>query len=88
LNTEDNTLSSVGANGKNVQDWDLNNVAPRFGLAVRITPKTVFRGGWGLNYFQVPIMYSGYMPAMFGTFQGVAGGFTTVQPFNSGTFPG
>src|SRR5205085_5079903 len=74
--------------GLNVQDWDTNNIAPRIGLAVRITPKTVFRAGYGLYYFQTPIMLSGYMPSTFGTFNGTAGGFTTATAFNNNTFPG
>jgi hypothetical protein len=32
-------------------------------------------------------MFSGYMPAMFGTYQGVSGGFTTVQPYAANAFP-
>jgi hypothetical protein len=83
-----NTLLGVGPEEQNVRDYDYNNVAPRVGLAVRITPKTVFRAGWGLNYFQVPIPLTGYMPSTFGTFAGTAGGFTTATPFNAGTFPG
>jgi hypothetical protein len=88
FNPATNSLNTIGANGLNVQDYDLNNVAPRVGVAVRITPKTVLRGGWGMNYYQLPVMLSGYMPATFGTFQGAAGGFTTVAPFNASTFPG
>jgi hypothetical protein len=83
-----NTLLGVGPGDQNVQNWDTDAIAPRVGLAVRITPKTVFRGGWGMNYFQVPIMLSGYMPSTFGTFNGTAGGFTTVPGFTNATFPG
>jgi hypothetical protein len=87
-NPANNTTAFIGENGLNVQDWDTNNIAPRVGLAVRFTPRTVFRAGYGLYYFQTPIAYSGYMPSTFGTFNGAAGGFTTVTPFNNATFPG
>jgi len=83
-----NTLSFIGANDQNVRDYDLNNWSPRIGVAIRATPRTVFRAGYSLNYFQVPIMFSGYTPAMYGSYQGVAGGFTTVPAFNNNTFPG
>ena len=29
---------------------DMNNIQPRFGLAYQISPKLVFRGGYGLYY--------------------------------------
>ncbi|MBI1354073.1 MAG: hypothetical protein GC160_06985 [Acidobacteria bacterium] len=34
---------------------DRNNLAPRFGLAYRLTEKTVFRAGYGLYYSMVPV---------------------------------
>jgi hypothetical protein len=30
--------------------WDRNNFGPRFGFAYEMTPKTVFRGGYGIFY--------------------------------------
>ena len=32
-------------------DW--NNFAPRFGFAATVTPRTIIRGGFGLNYYPV-----------------------------------
>src|SRR5579872_3572062 len=36
------------------QDWNFKNLAPRLGVAYQITPKMVFRGGYGISY-QPPI---------------------------------
>jgi len=88
FNPVTNTTSAIGPGDTNTQDYDLNNLAPRVGLAVRVTPKTVFRAGSAMNYFQAPIPLTGYMPSTYGTFQGTAGGFTTVAPFTNATFPG
>jgi hypothetical protein len=88
FNPVTNTLSFLGANSVNAQDYDLNNIAPRVGVAVRITPKTAFRAGWGMHYFQNPIMLSGYSPATYGFYQGVANGFTAVPGYTNATFPG
>jgi trimeric autotransporter adhesin len=35
---------------------DANNLSPRLGLAWRANPKTVVRGGYGINYSSVPYM--------------------------------
>jgi hypothetical protein len=69
-------------------DYDFNNWAPRVGIAVRATPKTAIRAGWSMNYFRQPVMFSGIQPAIFGTFQGVTNGFTTVPGFAAANFPG
>jgi hypothetical protein len=60
-------------------------------LAARINDKTVFRGGYALNYFQAPYMYSGYMPTQFGTALGTSGSFVAAPlatPFNGTFSPG
>ena len=80
FNPANNTLSFTQNTGifDTAQDWDLNNIAPRVGFAIRVTPRTALRGGYGINYFQPPLAWSGYMPSAFGAFQGVPGGFTFV----------
>jgi hypothetical protein len=50
-------------------------VAPRFGFAYQINAKTVFRGGWGISYGQVP------------TFAYIGGGNSQGMGFNTITFP-
>jgi hypothetical protein len=46
------TIAPAGTNGnaKSAYDTDWSNVAPRFGFAFAVNPKTVVRGGWGLMY--------------------------------------
>jgi hypothetical protein len=66
------------------QRYDLNNVAPRIGLALRATSKTVVRAGYGIEYFQTPYKYSGFLAPYFGSIAGVQGSFT-VAPM-SGPF--
>jgi hypothetical protein len=52
LNTGDLLLAGLGNVSKsaNVQS-DLNNLAPRVGLAYKLTSKTVIRAGFGRSYF-------------------------------------
>jgi hypothetical protein len=46
------TIAPAGQNGnaKSAYDTDWGNIAPRFGFAFALNPKTVVRGGWGLMY--------------------------------------
>ena len=37
-----------------ILESDVNNVSPRLGVAWRVNPKTVVRGGYGINYSSVP----------------------------------
>jgi hypothetical protein len=84
-----NTVGAVGGqNWAYTPRYDLHNFAPRLGIAVRVTPRTVVRGGYGITYSPTPIQFSGYMPPMTGAFQGVPNGFTTVAGFTPATFPG
>ncbi len=48
-------LTFVGQDGnpRGIYDPDKNNIAPRFGLAYRLFPKTVIRAGYGLYYIPV-----------------------------------
>ena len=62
--------------------YDLHNIAPRIGLAVHLTDKTVLRGGYGINYFQTPYMLSGLMAPMTGNVVGVQGTYA-VAPITS-----
>jgi len=65
-------------------DYDLNNLAPRVGISLKATDKTVLRAGYSMQYFQTPYMLSGFMAPMYGAVSGVQGGFTTAA--FSGTF--
>ncbi|MBZ5585709.1 MAG: TonB-dependent receptor [Acidobacteriia bacterium] len=82
VNTSNNTFNFAGINGGNMHTtmYDLDNIAPRAGLAFRLTNRTVIRGGYGWSYFQVPYLYSGFTAPMFGAVAGVQGGFG-VAPF-------
>ena len=43
-------FANVGGNPRRQKNLDANNFGPRFGVAYRITPKTVVRTGYGLFY--------------------------------------
>jgi hypothetical protein len=48
---------------RGIYDPDRNNIAPRFGFAYSVTPRTIFRGGYALHYIPVvgsvdPVGYS------------------------------
>lgn len=44
------TFGGVGGNPRGLYQSDKNNFMPRFGLAWKITPKTVLRGGYGIFF--------------------------------------
>ncbi len=46
----------TGAYPLTIVNPDRNNVSPRFGFAWRAQPKTVVRGGYGINYSSVPYL--------------------------------
>ncbi len=58
--------------------YDLNNIAPRIGMALQLTDRTVVRGGYSINFFQQPYMLTGFMAPGYGSVTGVQGGYTTV----------
>lgn len=92
FNPASNTFNYSGTNGtySNSGFWDTDNVAPRVGLAARVTNKTVFRAGYGWNYFQLPYMYSGFMAPTYGTVLGYQGTYARAPlttPFRT-TFTG
>jgi hypothetical protein len=85
FNPLSNTLVPMGTD---FGEYDLNNWAPRVGIAWRASSRTAVRAGWGLNYYQVPVLFSGVQPDVFGVFDGVNGIFTTVPGYTAATFPG
>jgi hypothetical protein len=86
FNSSNNTFNfaGIGDVGMHPYLYDLDNVAPRLGLSVRATDKTVVRAGYSINYFQTPYTMSGFMAPVYGAVSGVQGGFTAA-PF-TGTF--
>jgi hypothetical protein len=58
--------------------YDVNNVAPRIGLAVQPFRRMVFRAGYGMHYFPLPYTLSGLNQAGIGVQSGIAGGFGTT----------
>lgn len=72
-----NSLNYAGVGGANMHwtGYDLNNVAPRVSFAYSPTTKTAIRGGYAINYFQNPYLYSGWMPTFTGIAAGVNGSF-------------
>ncbi len=74
----------LGNNGMHRYMYDLDNIAPRIGLAFHASDKTVIRGGYGMQYFQYPYMLSGFLSPTLGSVSGVQGGYTTAGvPFNT-----
>lgn len=67
-------FAGIGGVDRTQQAWDINNFAPRIGLAFGVDEKTVIRGGYALNYFQVPYRLAGFTASQFGQVMGVAGG--------------
>ena len=76
-----NTSAASGANNgrNNIYRYDLNNVAPRVGLAFRPVDRFVFRAGYGIHYFALPFALVPFNPASQSIQNGVVGGlgFTT-----------
>ena len=75
-----NTLTSLGMNGISSRPTrtDLDNVAPRIGLAFRPVSRLVFRTGYGVHYFPVPFALTALNPATMGFQSGIAGGLGTT----------
>ncbi|MEO8593891.1 MAG: TonB-dependent receptor [Candidatus Solibacter sp.] len=75
-----NTVSTLGMDGVGMRPYrtDVNNVAPRVGLAFRPTERFVIRGGYGIHYFALPLAMLPFNPAVTGTQNGIAGGLTTT----------
>jgi len=79
-NPANNTFSFAGIDnvGMHSQRYDLDNIAPRIGFALHADSRTVLRGGYGIQYFQLPFMFSGVTAPMFGSVNGVQGTFGTA----------
>ena len=83
-----NTTSTLGVNGVGIRSTrtDLDNVAPRVGLAFRPINRIVFRAGYGIHYFPVPFFLTGFNPAARAIQTGIAGGIATTS-FVTPTIP-
>jgi hypothetical protein len=76
--------AGIGGNSQELSNYTTTAVAPRVGIAYRITDKTVIRAGYSIHYFQQPFGLMGYMPSAYGFVNGVQGSFTTtplLSPF-------
>jgi carboxypeptidase family protein len=83
-----NTTSTLGVNGVGLRSsrTDLDNVAPRIGIAFRPTNRFVFRTGYGIHYFPVPFYLTAFNPAVQGVQSGITGGIATTT-FANPTIP-
>jgi hypothetical protein len=88
FNPATNTAIPQGFNNisARIARTNLDNVAPRIGLAFRPFDRFVFRAGYGLHFFALPFSLEPFNPAMFGTQLGIAGGLGSV-PFTVPTVP-
>jgi len=80
FNASNNTFNyaGIGDTAMQLANYDTNNIAPRIGLAFRVSQKTAVRAGYGITYFQQPYMLSGFVAPAYGSVTGVQGGFTTA----------
>ena len=69
--------------------YDLDNLAPRVGLAFRATRKMVVRAGYAMQYFQEPYNMMGFLAPMTGVVSGAQGVYSVApQPTTPLTPPG
>jgi hypothetical protein len=75
-----NTTSVTGLNGapNRIARYDMNNIAPRVGLAIRPVDRVVIRAGYGMLYFPMPFSALPFNPAANSVQSGLAGGLTTT----------
>jgi hypothetical protein len=64
--------------------YDTDNWAPRFGFAYRMGEKTVFRGGYGISYWNGNAQFGGnqFINANSGLVSGVSGTYAVAGGFN------
>jgi hypothetical protein len=67
--------------GSGSTDYDLNNWAPRVGVAFEPFERTVVRASYGIYYFPIPFMLSGLNQAGVGNQFGLINGSFAVSPF-------
>lgn len=58
--------------------YDLDNLAPRIGLAFHATRKMVVRAGYAIQYFQEPYNMMGFLAPMAGLVSGVRGVYSVA----------
>ncbi|HEY3742222.1 MAG TPA: TonB-dependent receptor, partial [Bryobacteraceae bacterium] len=83
-----NTSTTTGSNqlSNNIYRYDLNNVAPRVGLAFRPVDRLVFRAGYGIHYFALPFAMMPFNPLTQSVQNGMTGGLG-YTPFTTPTVP-
>ena len=85
FNPATNTFNYAGIGGTPMHAYmyDLDNLAPRIGLAFHVTPKTVVRGGYAMQYFEMPYMLSGMLAPLIGSVGGVPGTYGMAPPLTA-----
>jgi hypothetical protein len=72
--------AGIGNTPMHSYGYDLNNLAPRIGLAFHATRKMVVRAGYAMQYFQEPYNLMGFLAPMAGSVTGVQGGYAMAPP--------
>ena len=85
FNPATNTVTPVGLNGGSLHTsrYDLNNLAPRVGIAFHPIQRLVFRAGYGIHYFPTPLSL---LPVNFVN-QSVQVGAAAALPTTNFTIP-
>lgn len=82
--------TGIGGVGQNISTWNTRNVAPRIGFAYSLNDKTVIRGGYGIQFFQFPYIFSGFSAPISGIVSGVQGTYSIAPlatPFGAFIIP-
>jgi hypothetical protein len=83
-NTNTFNYSGIGGTPGSATITQTTNVAPRIGIAWSINDRTVIRGGYAIQYFQMPYTLAGVLAPQYGVVSGVPGTYA-IAPF-TGTF--